>query len=610
VTRLFIDGQEVVLPDDLSLTVIEENPFLTKNGEYTYDITLSLMHSTNAKIYQHCNRLNNSYDLPSSRKAVLISDNHLILNGTEIIINISDTAVKIQLVSGNSELNYFIGDDKIIRNLDLGSATRLTTNALICSSLDQGYPSRDWQLIPFMTNDSDVIIGNGYFYYYYPAGYDPTYNDVLRFAGIMPTGDGGVAINFKQRPQPYLCFILKQIIASFGYTIEYNAIAEHSIWKNAVIIQGYDTMEYAKMLPDWTVAKFLENIEKFFCCTVVVNSQEKKVNIYFNSYPLEAEDFEEINIVDEYDADIDNDNDILEYKNTNIGYSLDSEDYYSLKKLSDSIKNLATVSDTILLDVADLVSDDTDADRFKKIFHDTETDTDFIAYDDGSVIPKVVDSFKNLMNNPDDDDSVNLELNIIPASFKTMKVSRTYYTFSNDGSTGTAKNYYLQIPVVENYDPLIQSSDDDYTIQGLAVGDDSINSRSLNSKLRLVLYAGRQEVDLEGITDQETIDKFEKFPTCFVESLPEYYSSDHFPRDFLNGINPFRIKWLYENMYEPANRINVSKKYPFTFIDRKVNIKKPFLIRNRKYICEKIERSITIEGIKTLSKGYFYQIEN
>ena len=36
-TELFIDGVSVVLPAAVEIQVKRENPFFTKNGEYTYD---------------------------------------------------------------------------------------------------------------------------------------------------------------------------------------------------------------------------------------------------------------------------------------------------------------------------------------------------------------------------------------------------------------------------------------------------------------------------------------------------------------------------------------------------------------------------------------------
>lgn len=62
-TELYIDGTSVVLPADFSTSVKRENPFFTKNGEYTYDITLQLSNSINADLYAHLNRLNSISEL-------------------------------------------------------------------------------------------------------------------------------------------------------------------------------------------------------------------------------------------------------------------------------------------------------------------------------------------------------------------------------------------------------------------------------------------------------------------------------------------------------------------------------------------------------------------
>lgn len=60
------------------------------------------------------NRLNITDRPATKRKAVLVADNRVYLNGTEIITGWTDTKVSIQLVSGNSELNYFVGSDELI----------------------------------------------------------------------------------------------------------------------------------------------------------------------------------------------------------------------------------------------------------------------------------------------------------------------------------------------------------------------------------------------------------------------------------------------------------------------------------------------------------------
>lgn len=126
-TELLIDGKQVVLPKGMDLKVKQQNPLITKNGTFTLDLTLSLKERNNSILYKHIERLQSSAAI-KGRKALLLSNGRIILNGTEAIISNTDEDVKIQLLSGNSELNYFINSDVYISELDLGKEPELTTD--------------------------------------------------------------------------------------------------------------------------------------------------------------------------------------------------------------------------------------------------------------------------------------------------------------------------------------------------------------------------------------------------------------------------------------------------------------------------------------------------
>lgn len=63
-----------------------------------------------------------------------MADNRVYLNGTEIITGWTDTKVSIQLVSGNSELNYFVGSDELISTLAMKE-----TNPVVNGSVSTDY---------------------------------------------------------------------------------------------------------------------------------------------------------------------------------------------------------------------------------------------------------------------------------------------------------------------------------------------------------------------------------------------------------------------------------------------------------------------------------------
>lgn len=157
-TELIIDGTHAVLPQDFSASVKRENPLFTKNGEYTYDITLQLSNPTNASLYEHLNRLTSVTEVRSERSAVLIADNRVYCNGTEVITAWTDDTVSIQIASGNSELNYVIGGDLMISFLDMKETVPdlLTARTYI----EKHYPEVDYNLAPVSGDNADY---NQYF---------------------------------------------------------------------------------------------------------------------------------------------------------------------------------------------------------------------------------------------------------------------------------------------------------------------------------------------------------------------------------------------------------------------------------------------------------------
>ena len=160
-TELIIDGVSAVLSKDFSIQVKRENPLFTKNGEYTYDITLPLDNPTNAELYKHLNRLNSTQPVSTDRRAVLVADNRVYCNGTEVITGWTEDTVSIQIASGNSELNWVIGADLQISFLDGMPVTPALTASQIMDITESVYPDVQFNLPPVYDRTNDTVI-NGY----------------------------------------------------------------------------------------------------------------------------------------------------------------------------------------------------------------------------------------------------------------------------------------------------------------------------------------------------------------------------------------------------------------------------------------------------------------
>lgn len=61
---------------------------------------------------------------------------------------------------------------------------------------------------------------------------------------------------------------------------------------------------------------------------------------------------------------------------------------------------------------------------------------------------------------------------------------------------------------------------------------------------------------------------------------------------------------------EGMPKINATVRHCFRFIsDRVPDPASLFLIRNRRFVCDKIEATITPNGLQPLLTGYFYELE-
>ena len=115
-TRLFIDGQEVVLPEQFELELITENPYFTRNGEYTYDIDIDLRVPQNRQIYKNIQRSDVTTKI-DNRTAVITAGAFELIRGIEVVLSVDNYTAKIQIVAGNSQLNY--NGEQRIREIEI-----------------------------------------------------------------------------------------------------------------------------------------------------------------------------------------------------------------------------------------------------------------------------------------------------------------------------------------------------------------------------------------------------------------------------------------------------------------------------------------------------------
>lgn len=573
-TRLFIDGQEVVLSENFELELITENPYFTRNGEYTYDIDIDLRDAHNRSIYQNINRSDVTKGI-KNRKATLMSGALEIISGMEVVLSIENYTAKIQIVAGNSQLNYEGGDTNI-RSMLLDGISMSSQEAV--NTLFGNFPEYNVvypPIVNYTESNGDMSILNNV-----QVGEDISFTDVENIS-----------------PQYYLLYVIENLITKLGFTKGVNDLEDDPVWSRLFIVNPYKDSILQELLPDWTINEFIEQIELFLDCIISIDKVNGRFNIISLNKYFENQDIVYLdNVIDdsvEKTFDVDT-NYAFAYKY--VSYDLPSDKYYNYLKLKDGVReNCSIVSSPEWDDFQ------TQYEQYYSgpyILHSDDYGLDYVVTDysvsgetkKGLII---VDRFKDAGDLDSRDKS---SFQIVPAEIEKISI------YSVTGGR------YLIGPAVKKLK----------TDPGSNAINDLINSSEVKSdipdKLYVGIYYGIQKALNRGPNEfpGEYWDKmpmgsndryFIQEPTTLggnqaILTLPDYTIT-------LDGDNG-----LFNRIYKNKREIDTSVEYTFQFLTNTVyKLDRIFVIRNKRYYCKEIRYKITPKGMDKIAEGVFYLAE-
>lgn len=580
-TELFIDGVSVVLPKDFSVQVKRENSFVTKNGEYTYDITLPLTNPINAELYKNINRLNNLQRLETKRSAVLVADNRVYCNGTEVITGWTDDSVSIQIASGNSELNYFIGSDLMISFLKMRETV---PQAGDLDYVTKSYPEIDYNLAPIMNKVTGHYINKW---------------------GINRKGtEGSLMVDGEYwYPLPYLCAYVKDVLQSLGYELTLNQL-ERTIHKDVCICPSEETCKWSEMLPGWSVKDFLEQLEKLYNVVFVVDNRKRTARLMLcHSYYAGMKSVHVIQVKDIYEVEVEEEPELDTHESANICYKFPDTSYWRWRCLPENIIKSAK-KDVIPADYIPVKNLGRLQSWFRLEEH-KKTDTIYTDLLDGRQYLYQ----KDLM---------------VPANEPLYSMINEFAVLEREGAAATIE---LEMQPV-----------------GLEVADMGIYNSGYRDKMLVYLPAvgesGSTSSEDAGTTSladmiennvQDSVDSKGNISLAFYSGLVEYkalgglkYSfpipyTDEYRADAFGGIPEyfltntmgasFRLIAMDNLFYQGGYDIDYTKGVKIETHDPNVyDTRSVFEIRNKRYICKDMEFTLDISGRKGAWTGTFYPI--
>lgn len=295
--QIYVNNKRAALKKGTSFEYVSENRMFSGSDGYTLTITFPLKDCPeNLAIFGHINRAD-----VVAQKVIFdceIRDRGFYKFGSITITEINEAEVKTQFLEGRSEQNFDKTFDKVyINELDLGSPTY--------RSISQITPAQAWE--PNLSSPECVAL---------PWVNDYSGNIQNKAEYIVDNasqGQGHYEWNTKDTTglswQPYLLFITKKICETVGYKPDFAPWEESEEHKYLLICNtlphAWYTPDFARALPHWTVEEYFEKLELFLAGEFTIDHRAKRISFNFTRAILNAtEPVSLVDVVDEHSTEV------------------------------------------------------------------------------------------------------------------------------------------------------------------------------------------------------------------------------------------------------------------------------------------------------------------
>lgn len=596
-TELYINDKLVMLDSSTKIKLTTDNVYLNKSSSYTLDVKIPLS-GDNKQVFSHINRLDVSKNM-QTMSARLVVNNMILLSGTAACTGVSNEYISVQLLSGNSELNLYanIGElyidefsyeevDAMIKSYywNGGALVLNERNMNMYGSLENN-PTLPFVALPIYNESASEVYNK--------------MESVLNADGTEKLGytkriSGDRAFKPRICAQPYMVALIEWVFKGAGYTVIQNDIRTGNL-KDLIMANATPTATLSAILPHWTMNEFITEVENFYGIVTVVSEGTKEVRLvkrtaFFNG----ADGFVHLNeIEDEWDADIDDEDSDL--SNGNVGFDFEIDSYacipedilqYCTVKEFDNWTSLYAFLEPIL-----------GTDESKKYLLQANGQQ-YIDYDGDKKFIQV-NQFRNRIAR-EDTTSTDISLKISPVKM-ILHTAEAYHI----GERQVLKDWDGQVVMMSiagNTVTEVEDTETVFNIQSTLDGNE-IKTIDKPDRIRVAFCNGQTVLMYNG---DNTGHRFFPMPWTYIEGNVwlGHVRDKELSLNKIDGVIN-----LYSETVEGTQQINRTKEICIKFISNKMySPLSVFVIHNKKYICNKIETTVTAKGIDKLKTGYFYEL--
>ena len=621
-----INGHKAYPISTSSIKVTYANQYATDDGEYTYDITFPMNILENRVIFKNVSRLEVKKNIAKFDDCKLFCNSQLIMSGVGTILSVTEKEIKLQIVGGKSRIKF---NDRMTKHyideIPFGTADK--PGYTIDKGFSQGFKNqlKIKDIYRLNENYSEFLGAEGR-WCFMPVR-DETNDLIANFVGVDKTKQFigyNAPFIMNLAVQPSLMYIFRKVVEYEGYTLKRNDF-DCKPWNQLYIASAYKTRELRRALPHWSSYTFIEEFRKLFNATIVFDDIQKTCSVIKASEQTTA-DSVEIEPLDEYTTDYDEDGSFSTSSTANLEYNLgDSANSDNYEVISKKVfENFETVHSTETwgpgYQFKETAQSWSEKQKRQTIIEHNGSYYIYVENEDGSKTWQMAGVWSPLIRDSSSDDYV--DLNISPAAqvvedinFKTFFLEDNYYE----------KRCLLSIPNDKEPDSKECDVDDDgynYTSVQDAIDDESTLDKSEDDQECMNIF-----FIIPGEVQNDNKFSWVRAKSRWPKFKTDYRINKDYCGSVVGGFGGNRGGGTFKEQYPyslslcakstddvtlgnlHANGLRVDNKNSMEVKFKSDDIPDPskiYIIRNKRFVCEKIEMEIKDDAIEPVYTGYFY----
>lgn len=439
-------------------------------------------------------------------------------------------------------------------------------------------------------------------------------------------------------PQPYLVPLMERVFKSLGFEVRAEDNALRGTWFERLIVANVrPTLDYRQMLPHWTAREFVTEVQRFFGVLIEVDGKRLKITRRASLYAADRSEVVLDAVSDAYTTTLEQEGSRKDVAQARVGYKLSGvpsalalpdELLSKAERVGfDGLANLGAVDDLNSSYGTGRIYDN-DLTGFSHTYlleHGTGNRWALDVVDPlGAHRPKK-DPVADGAPTPKEEKEREVELRIVPA-FAVEGTKRACLVSLVDLSM--EPQFFPQpYGYMATSDTATASESSHFSVYRALYPKTEQKKAAKREVLEVAYYSGgrRKMVDERGGgRDSGVVASATSYALPMACGCPYYISQEHskllldvsyrlllnfkgltakeedagysegMVRDVLTAYTPADTRVLMAATFVHAGALRPTDRY---------------VIRGREYLCQRLEYTLTDEGVSPLVKGYFYELD-